>query len=388
MSALSGPVPRDVLKPFWRDFQSTHPEVKDPRRVSRTIARIFLFAIASGCVVVGAWALSGVIPSLIASGAQRLANSIGSILTCAIVMAGGAYLFRVFFRSFSQRVSPTKNYRLAQFAATNNMDYLPGPTSGSYLKPWAQQVVFLQVSRVLRTRTEPSVEFGNFEERYINANQNSFGFGGYAAIRLDTHLPNMLLLSHVNVTGTDIWRPIPLHAEKMSLEGNFDNYFTLYAPVGYEVDALYLFTPDVMVNLMDEAAAFDVEIIDDWVFLTTRRDAVTTDPKRWSMVAGAVAAITAKLDQWQRWSDDRVKPGPSQNEGRFVRTNARYVALQGRRLRRGGSKGTWLAVGVTVVLILATILRPGGLVDNVGGSTSASPSPTATAPPTPGSTPT
>lgn len=42
----------------------------------------------------------------------------------------------------------------------------------------------------------------------------------------------------------------------LSLEGDFDRYFTLYCPGDYERDALYVFTPDLLALLIDESRHF------------------------------------------------------------------------------------------------------------------------------------
>ena len=96
-------------------------------------------------------------------------------------------------------------------------------------------------------------------------------------------------------------------SQRLSLEGDFDRYFSMYCPEGYETDALYLFTPDIMARFIDNAAALDVEIVDDWLFLYTKRDAVTLDPASWAWMFGAVAATLDKLAQWERWRDDRLR---------------------------------------------------------------------------------
>jgi len=386
LSALTEPASRDVVKPFWRTFRAAHPEVKD----RRGIVRIATFAVGSVCGITGLLLLFGGVGSLISSEGQDLSNDIGMVLVGLMSIVGGVILVWALVRTRSQRTSPMEHHRLAQFAAANNMQYLPGPYLGNNIKPWAERVVRLQVSRVFRTRTDPAVEFGNFEERYPKDDQRGTGFGGYAAIRLKTHLPNILLLSRLNATGTDVWRPIPVRSEKLSLEGDFDNYFTLYAPAGYDADALYLFTPDVMANLMDKAATFDVEIIDDWVLLTTRQDAVTTDPEKWSALVAAVAAITAKFDQWQRWTDDRV----GNDVGRAALADAPKVAVpdqkvapQGRRLRLGRSKGRLLVFGICIVVLALLSALPDSPWRHGAGPGSASPNWAASAHPAAGTTP-
>ncbi len=51
-----------------------------------------------------------------------------------------------------------------------------------------------------------------------------------------------------------------------SLEGDFDKYFATYFPENYAVDSMSFISPDVMWALKD-AAAYDIEIVDDYVYI-------------------------------------------------------------------------------------------------------------------------
>lgn len=68
-------------------------------------------------------------------------------------------------------------------------------------------------------------------------------------------------------------------SQKLSLEGNFNDYFTLYCPPGRERDALQIFTPDVMALLIDHGAAWDVEIVDDNLFVYSSRTLSSKRPR-------------------------------------------------------------------------------------------------------------
>ena len=58
------------------------------------------------------------------------------------------------------------------------------------------------------------------------------------------------------------------------LEGNFDDYFKLYMPKGYEIEALQIFTPDVMELFIDKAKQFNAEFIDDTVYFFAQREVI------------------------------------------------------------------------------------------------------------------
>jgi hypothetical protein len=118
----------------------------------------------------------------------------------------------------------------------------------------------------------------------------------------------------------------------LSLEGDFDRHFTLYAPKEYERDALYLFTPDLMALLIDEASPFDVEIVDDWMFIYSARPFDSLQPASYQRLFSIMATVGAKtLSQSARYSDERaIAPG--------------MIAPQGARLRRGVSVLSVVAV--------------------------------------------
>lgn len=55
-------------------------------------------------------------------------------------------------------------------------------------------------------------------------------------------------------------------SQKHSLEGNFDTYFTTYFATDYTIDSMSFITPEVM-QAMIEASAYDVEVVDDKLYL-------------------------------------------------------------------------------------------------------------------------
>ncbi|GAB3150618.1 hypothetical protein GCM10027058_15200 [Microbacterium neimengense] len=186
---------------------------------------------------------------------------------------------------------------------------------------------------VLRRESGRFVEFANY--RYSNQRGAKYHWG-YVAIKLDTALPNIVLDALGN---NGLWGqsnlPVTLGPEqRLSLEGEFDQYFALYCPEGYERDALYLFTPDIMARLIDNAARLDVEIVDDWLFLYGKRPLVTTDPATWTWLMTTVDAVTQKLDRWTRWRDDKLPETASDEPLPPLLTPPPVVAAGGRRLRQ------------------------------------------------------
>ncbi|WP_119696049.1 hypothetical protein [Microbacterium halotolerans] len=261
------------------------------------------------------------------------------------------------------------HYRLHSFAAANGMAYLP-----HIVDPRLPGLIFNQGrSRraIRRVRgTQPRfVEFANYRYTTGSGKNSTTHRWGYVAIRLDTPLPHIVLDAKGNngLFGSNL--PASFDREqRLGLEGNFDEYFTLYCPRGYETDALYLFTPDIMARFIDNAAKLDIEIVDDWLFLYARRDLVTLDPRTWGWLFSVLSALMDKLQRWERWRDDRLlaqtarphalpsagEPLPFRNDQQVPPPHARRrkgVAQPGRRLSRNASWWAWI-VGVLVVAAL------------------------------------
>jgi hypothetical protein len=252
-------------------------------------------------------------------------------------------------------------YRLHRFAQANGLTYEPRITA-----PALPGMIFsLGHSRVstdvLRGTTPRFVEFGNYQYTVRSGKNSVTHRWGYVAVKLDVPLPN-IVLDAVGNNGFGSNLPASFQKEqRLSLEGDFDQHFTLYCPAGYEQDALYLFTPDIMARFIDNAAQLDVEIVDDWMFLYTPRKASTLDAATWAWLFGAVGALMTKFDQWARWRDDRlhanhptagfIASGSASAELPFappagLLTPPPGVAQQGRRLKR---TSTWVPIVFLIV---------------------------------------
>jgi hypothetical protein len=162
------------------------------------------------------------------------------------------------------------------------------------------------------------------------------------ALHLDRKLPQMVLDSKAN-NGLFGSSNLPVYFDKkqiLSLEGNFNEFFTLYCPREYERDALYVFTPDLMALLIDNAAPFDVEIVDDWMFVYSATPFPSANPGVYQRLFHIVDTVGAKtLSQTDRYVDEKV--------GSF---DANFIAPQGRRLKRGFSVGAVIFIVAFLVI--------------------------------------
>jgi hypothetical protein len=111
--------------------------------------------------------------------------------------------------------------------------------------------------------------------------------------------------------------------QTLKLEGNFNNYFTLYAPAEYARDALYVFTPDVMAALIDSGSKYDLEVMDNslWIYSKGRFDMNEPTLRQLLKIADTIGGELG--DQSAGYVDERVGD-----------RSANIVAAPGKRLKK------------------------------------------------------
>jgi hypothetical protein len=131
--------------------------------------------------------------------------------------------------------------------------------------------------------------------------------------------------------------------QTLSLEGDFNEHFTLYAPKEYERDALYIFTPDLMALLIDNVSKFDVEVIDDQLFVYGSEFRLV-DENVWRRIFAIITNVGQKtISQTDYYADERVGD-----------RSVDVVAEPGRRLRQGLS---WQVIVFAVLFIIGTAIQ-------------------------------
>lgn len=231
-------------------------------------------------------------------------------------------------------------FRLDSFATANGFVFSPRDVAPSYPGAIFNQGHSREALNHIRSSDGRFIDIGNYKYVTGSGKNSTTHDWGFMAFRLDRSLPHIVLDARANnglFGGTNL-PAFFAKEQKLSLEGNFNEYFTLYCPSGYERDALYVFTPDLMALLIDEAAPFDVEIIDQWMFVYSATRFDTSSPATFQRLFRILDTVGAKtLDQTERYADDRVG-NPALN----------LVAPQGKRLRKGIPVG---AVIMTVAIV-------------------------------------
>ncbi|RWR19949.1 hypothetical protein D8Y23_06785 [Microbacterium enclense] len=358
-SALTEPVSRADVRAFTAKLR------REGKLTSIVVTAVGIVVIG-GILLVAAVLMASVVSfGLLADNGRPSPIGIGFLLFFVAVIALVAYTLVVLFRGRA-----TRRYRLAHFAAANGLTWIPAVSS-----PDLPGMIFAlgrdrEATDVVRGSLGRPLAVANYSYKTGSGKNEQTHKWAYVELRLDTPLPH-IVLDAVGNNGLFGMSNLPTtfgRDQRLSLEGDFDRYFALYCPRGYERDALYLFTPDVMARFIDNAAAVDVEIVDDRLYLYARRELSTTDPAVWEWIAQTVDAIDDKLGQWARWRDERlaaeaagaaappVSASGSASPVPLLTPPPVGVAREGRRLRRGFSWITAVFIVLGVGWWLLTIV--------------------------------
>lgn len=132
-------------------------------------------------------------------------------------------------------------------------------------------------------------------------------------------------------------------AAKMDLEGEFATVFRLIVPEGYQQDALYIFTPDLMARVLDLGSGAEIELVSDrlYVYLPggTRFDRPAT-----------MAAAVVLAEEFHRRFAARTELYRDDNAGELAARAGVAVGLRGQRL--GGRGISVMAVAATAGVLL------------------------------------
>ncbi len=114
------------------------------------------------------------------------------------------------------------------------------------------------------------------------------------AFKFDGIFPHIYLNSKQNSYGINVGEVIPL-------SGEFDKKFTLSAPKKYEIEALEIFTPDVMVKLLDNEFFHDIEFVDSEMLIFTSGNMNSSEKleKEFKKVLEIEDLLDEKLDRFK-----------------------------------------------------------------------------------------
>ena len=317
-SALTQGVTRSELAAYKRRSQVEFAVWKQTGSASERTHRAWVIGVGVLLLLATTYLLIAVVQEM--AGSDRVPYIVGSTVFVAIF---ASFLAHRLVKIHQLRTPDWKTWtRLDGFARANALTFspvepfpgFPGAVFNAGHYGRALNVVHsagershtfgaLQYSSIDRVLT-----IGSYEYTITTDNDTETYDWGFMALRLERNLPHMVLDAKANNSfgRTNLPRSFD-KSQVLSLEGDFDRYFTLYCPKKYERDALYIFTPDLMALLVDHAAPFDLEVIDNWVFVYSAKPLNSTDPAVYRRLLHIADTVGKKaFAQTKRYSDARV----------------------------------------------------------------------------------
>jgi len=282
--------------------------------------------------------LVALIPIVILFGLVLAGNlHFGGVAVLLTLAVGGAFGLIDMYRSIKE------NARIQAFASTNGLLMVQDSLGADY--PGARFAAHdVLIASAIRTPDVSFLEIGNYKVIGAQERTNNSPTFGYMRIKLSRRLPNMYLYSNQN--------PLKLQydfssLQKLELEGDFNDYFTLYVPNGYGKDAFYIFSPDMMVRFIDHLGAFDCEIIDDELYLYSSRKFDLTSSQELTSLMSLSEQVSAKFTKQTQYYSDEFVGEKTQNT----------IAPTGQRLEKkikpwGVILGAAIATGIFAFLCL------------------------------------
>lgn len=324
------------------------------RQTRARAASVVVFLSALALVV---WLQAGIARSATAVSANQHAYGILLLVGCGVaavtfVIALVVVLTRA---ESSRRQTIVGSEHLRKFASVNGLNYEVTAES-----PGLPGRIFVGRHRggliVTDRISDPAGRFqiANYGFERPGGRAHAQGGVGYLAVRLDRKLPHLFLDGRPSREKSASPFAAGIAGEQeISLEGDFPGTFTLYAPLDYGADARYLLTPDLMALLVDEAADYTVEIVDDWMFVYSWYP-FTDDVEAFRRVFSIIDLVGAKaLRQSDRYRDDRSLTSTEVHQsGRRLVGGARSAAVDRWRV----------ALVVTIVALIGATAFCAGLV--------------------------
>lgn len=253
----------------------------------------------------------------------------------AVLIIARVHMPRAMARLWRER------FQLARLAEANNSTY----TAVADTRPDGPGLLLGMSDRiydVVATRTTPQIVVGNLVYKQDTSRGGAIDhLWGFVSVQLERRFPHTILDSSSNNGLSGEVLPNPYVSGAIQLEGDFAKHFRLYCPRGYNADIRFLLTPDLMVDLIDSGAAFDVEIIDDRIFFYKPRGLALGRETEWKLINRMLSRVAADMARRaHRYTDDRTFDGS--------------VAPQGARMQRVNLL-PWL-VGTFLVLMAGWLI--------------------------------
>jgi hypothetical protein len=227
--------------------------------------------------------------------------------------------------------------RIDRLAVANGLVYSPREPLGGFAGTATDRPGNQMATDVVSSPSGAADEGGDFTAATFRRGSGLLPRrAAFVQMRLDRATPHIVLLNRRSrVLGASGSRFVS--GQRLRLEGDFDRTFTLLCPAGYERDALYIFTPDVMAVMLDVAPDCEIELVDGWLVAYVGRPWRLWRSRDFAAMLSLVHALGPKArSQTRRYRDDRAPIG--------------IIGGVGRRLRMRPSAGALISLVAPVAL--------------------------------------
>lgn len=271
---------------------------------------------------------------------------VAPLIAVLVLMSLGAFASR-------QYLSTVRRLRLLRFALDNGLQYVTTKQPSRELGMMFGMGSPTIITDTLTFSETLSVSAYNYTYNYASKNESTY-YINFAKIRLARSVPNIYIAGSKNMIGLDVSN---FAVQKINLEGDFGDYFTVYAPPQYQVDALQLLTPDVMVLLRDYGLDYDYELVGEFLYIYTKANTLYTADRVRNLLRMMSMLFLELNKQAGTYSDTRVASAAT-----------RSIAPQGASVQTR----FWNVVTITLVAIFTAFFLSSGLylfaVQNVSGA--------------------
>jgi hypothetical protein len=345
---FSAPVTPEERAEFMRHFYPAHKQYSKGLIITFVMALIAVGMVLYGLTSIFAFALASEAYGTDVASEPHVGQTmlmLGIPLALFLLIHLDSYLKEN--KSFKRPLDVS--IKTSRFAKANNFTYtskIPSPARSGFIfqnKNATDRKIFDLVSG----KNGIPFELGKYYYEVRSDRRTIKRTYTYMRMTLNINLPHMVLdttADDTNIFGIEISNLGMAFSkdQAMRLEGNFNDYFTLYAPKGYETDALYVFTPDLMALMIDEVSPFNAEIVDDSLYIYSSKNLPFDKSETYQRFFSVYENVGSKaLKQTGNYRDSR-----SEIKGE--------VATHGRRL----TKRTTAVLSGVALLIYAVYSLP------------------------------
>ncbi|MDR0957047.1 MAG: DUF3137 domain-containing protein [Candidatus Nomurabacteria bacterium] len=212
-------------------------------------------------------------------------------------------LVAVFVISYDSRYSSKRNLSILRFAIDNDLHY----TTDSEITPPKGPLMFSigYDRKQIRTLIFPDLSmFALYEYTVESGKSRATHSLEFMSMMLPRRVPHLLLNSKRNMVSVPVYN---YQVQKIELEGDFNKYFTVYAPPNYHVDALQILTPDVMQAFIKYGQKYDFELIGNKLYAYRHPSTKTWSAAGMREALTGVANVASQIrEQTDTYRDARI----------------------------------------------------------------------------------